>query len=108
MGRGRERWGTKALRDFMPLKSEACLAPRFDGAYVSDGNTASVSFHEDGTALISGEAARWTTQSGLVRVVSELWDCEGTVGIDVLYLLCSPGGNNRGRVELELRFSQGG
>lgn len=106
MARGSGRWGTKALRGRMPLPAERPTAPRFDGRYVGPRGSHFVAFCSDGSGVIDGVPATWSLTADVLSVASTAWDCEGALGHDSIFLLASPFGDHRRRVEWELAFER--
>jgi hypothetical protein len=88
MARGRPRWERRDLRHRFPLPSERQAEPRFDGDYGDDA-TGRVRFAADGSLRWNGEPGTWRVHAHVLDVSAPGVDCEGAIGSDAVYLLCT-------------------
>jgi len=104
MGKGRARWGVKEIRNRFPLPRERQSSPRCDGFYEARDQGIKVEFAADGSLRFAAEDGRWHVEEGVVAVTTPGWDCEGPIGVEELYLVCSRE-EKPDRLELEMIFS---
>ena len=104
MARGRSRWTSKSLREVFPLPRERQARPRFDGCYVDADAGFALEFDAGAQATFAGQPGSWVIVNGVLRVQTSGWDCEGALDHDSAYLLCSPEGRAKQRLQLRLAF----
>ena len=104
MGKGRQRWGSREIRHRSPLPGERQSRPRCDRSYEASAHGVRAEFSADGTVTFDGQAGTWHAEKGILRVTTPHWHCEGPIGVEDLYLVCSrPEGGHR--VELQMLVS---
>ncbi len=89
MGKGRRRWGGKEIRHRSPLPFERQEHPRYDRTYEASAQRIQAEFVADGTVTFDGQPGTWQAERGIVRLTTPRWYCEGPIGVEQLYLVCS-------------------
>jgi cold shock CspA family protein len=64
-----------------------------------------VEFGRDGTVLVGGAPGTWEVDPRkMVHIATPRWRCEGSIGLDDLYLLCALQDSPKADIQLELRL----
>ena len=106
MTRGRDRWGSKDLRQFFPLPSERHDEPRFDGEYRASDGTGVIRFEPDGTLTWDGRKGKWHMHGSALHVVAAERDGEGAIDGEAVYLLSASGSGREDRRQSVLAFTR--